>query len=370
MFWTNQIIALEAAAKDLACPVEYTEFVASSRSPPRPPAFIFGDFPAHLAPELFSEFEIPAAGCYEIRDAQVTYDAIILLHGHPVWTLALNHPDYYVSEVLERNFSNASALEVRHVPGSAAIIHGPGYNVFGHWLLDFLPRLYLLDLAGYDLHTTKLILPSQTERFALDLLQQIGIPSENLILYDDRTQLVRPDVLIVPTILRLRSRFNPLLSVASRFWTEKLLAGARSVANQIQNKRLFIARGPESSSRHFPTRDAILSRAADAGYEIVYPERLPFSEQIQLFRSASQVIGEYGSALHGTIHAPVGTTICALRGTSYHPGFAQSGLGECLGHRTGYVFGNTPPFAVDQVVEIDNGAFSRALAAMDMWGGR
>jgi hypothetical protein len=34
----------------------------------------------------------------------------------------------------------------------------------------------------------------------------------------------------------------------------------------------------------------------------------------------------------------------------------------------GYVFGKTPQFAQDQVVAIDEEEFSRALAAMEVWG--
>jgi capsular polysaccharide biosynthesis protein len=361
-------MALEEAARDPTRPVTYTEFAGASRSPPQPPAFLFGPFPAYLAPDLFLQFDVPAVGCYRLREAQVSYDAVILLQGQPVWSLALNHPDYYVPEALAANVPDLYSLKVRHIPGQAAIIHGPGYNIFGHWLADFLPRLYVLRRAGLDIGALKIILPRQIDGFVLEFLRLIGIPTENLVRHDHKAELLQPDELVVPTVMRLRNRFNPLLGAASRFWIERVLAADGRTPSPARGRRLFVSRGQNQHSRTIASRERIEARAADAGYDIVYPERLGLAEQIALFRSAGRIIGEYGSGLHGAIHAPAGAVICALRGTSHHPGFIQSGLAETFGHHLGYVLGQTERFAQDQLVTIEDDAFGQALAAMEVWG--
>jgi capsular polysaccharide biosynthesis protein len=361
-------MALEEAAQDTGHPVAYFEMASALRSPPPPPAFIFGPLPAYLAPALFSDFEIPAAGCYHLQDVQVTFDAIILLQGKPVWSLGLNQPPLHVPEVLARNVPGFDRLPVRRIRGRAAIIHGPGYNVFGHWLIDFLPRLYVLRRAGYDIEKLKIILPSSVEAFGPEFLRRIGIPADNIVWHDHRAELLQPDELIAPTVLRQRSRFSPLLAVATQYWLERVCdpAGPRPWAKK--GRRLFISRSQHPSNRGLKTRAAIEQRAAQAGYEIVHPERLALPEQIQLLRSAGRIMGEYGSGLHAAIYAPAGTAVCALRGTSNHPGFAQSGLAEVFGHHLGYVFAETPQFAEDQVLDIDIKTFDMALAAMEMWG--
>jgi hypothetical protein len=357
-------LALEAAAKDACRPVEYVEFSAATRAPPPPPAFIFGNLPAYLSRDLFGDFEVPAAGCYILRDAQVTYDAIILLQGQPLWSPALNHPHYYVPEVLARHVPNAARLPMRRIEGRAAIIHGPGYKVFGHWLIDFLPRLYILRRAGFDIATLTFIVPSDLHRFAREFLRLVGIPAAHLVAQDHRAELVQPDELIAPTMLRLRNRFNPLLAVASRFWLNRMeLPGTPHTG-----RRIFVSRSQSHGNRMLTSRDAIEARAVRAGYEIVFPERLSLPEQIALFRGAGRIIGEYGSGLHGAMHAPPGAVICALRGTSHHPGFAQSGLAERFGHHLGYVFGDTPEFAEDQCMDITSDAFDKAVAATEAWG--
>jgi hypothetical protein len=361
-------LSLEEVAQHAGHRVEYIEFAGASRSAAPPPAFIFGTLPAFLAPDLFSEFEIPAAGCYHLKDAQVTFDAIILLQGKPLWSLGLNQPAPHVPNVLALNVPNYHGLPVRRIRGQAAIIHGPGYNVFGHWLIDFLPRLYILRRAGYDITRLNIILPTSAEAFGPDFLRRIGIPADNIIWHDHKAELLQPDELIAPTVLRLRNRFNPLLGVATQFWLERVcaLAGSGPWANK--GRRLFLSRSRHPSNRGFATRAAIEQRATEAGYHIVHPEFLALPEQIQLLRSAGRIIGEYGSALHGAICAPAGTAVCALRGTSHHPGFAQSGLAEVFGHHLGYVFADTPRFAEDQVLHIDIETFDRAMAAMELRG--
>jgi len=362
------LMALEEAAKLTEHPISYVEMASAARSPPPPPAFIFGPLPAYLTPDLFSDYEVPAVGCYHLRDVQVTFDAIILLQGKPLWSLGLNHPPSHVPSALAGNVPDFDRLPVRRIPGQAAIIHGPGYNIFGHWLIDFLPRLYVLRRAGYDITNLNIILPAAAEAFGPEFLRRIGIPAENIVWHDHKAELLQPDELIAPTILRLGNRFSPLLGAATQFWIERVCnpAGARPWANK--RRRLFISRSQHPSNRDFRTRAAIEQRATEAGYEIVHPERLTLPDQIQLLHSAGRIIGEYGSGLHGALCAPAGTAVCALRGTSHHPGFAQSGLAEVFGHHLGYVFAETPRFAEDQVLDMDIETFDLALAAMEAWG--
>jgi capsular polysaccharide biosynthesis protein len=59
-----------------------------------------------------------------------------------------------------------------------------------------------------------------------------------------------------------------------------------------------------------------------------------------LFASAREIIGEYGSAFHATMFSAPDTPVCGLRGSDYHPGFVQSGIGDVFGQPTGWVFGS------------------------------
>ena len=343
----------------------YQEFGAAFHAPAKPPCFIFGTLPGFLAPDIFGEPAIGGVGCYRLQEAEVIFDGIILQQGAALWSLSLNHPRAHVQSVLSSQAAGWESLPVRHIAGQAAIIHGPGFDVFGHWLIDFLPRLFLLHRVGVDIQKIKLVLPATTPPFARHFLYLLGIPDENLVWHDQRAERIAPDELVIPSLLRLRSRFHPLLVAATRFWTDRFAAHAGMADEAPAGRRLFISRARLSGARRLRDRPAFEARAAKAGYEIVFPETLALSQQIRLFRSASHILGEYGSGLHGSIFSPPGSVICALRGTSHHPGFAQSGLAERFEQPIGYVFGSTPEHAGDVEFSIEDAAFEHALSAME-----
>ena len=348
--------------------ISYQEFDPPSRMAPTPPRFIFGTLPGYLAPDLYSEFDLGGVGCYRLHDTKVTFDAILLHKGVALWSLGLNHPEPHVRAILSAQAAGWASLPVRHVQGRAALIHGPGFDIFGHWLIDFLPRLYTLHLFGIEIETLRFILPAGTPGFARTYLRLIGIQETNLIWHDQLRETIQAEELLVPTLFRLRSRFNPLFGAATRFWLGRFAEHAKLPEPGETGDRLFVSRARSGGGRTLRARAEIEARAAASGYRIVCPELLSIPDQISMFRAASRIIGEYGSGLHGTMFSPQGAVICALRGTSHHPGFAQSGLAERFGHRLGYVFGQTPEHANEQEISIAIEDFSRAMAIIELLG--
>jgi len=343
----------------------YEEFGAPFRAPPKPPCFTFGTLPGFLAPDLYAETGIGGVGCYRLQASEVIFDGIVMQNGAALWSLALNHPRAHVQAVLTAQAAGWASLPVRRVEGQVAVIHGPGFDIFGHWLIDFLPKLFVLHRAGIDIQKIKLLLPASSPPFVRHFLSLIGIPNENLVWHDQRAERIAPDELVMPSVFRLRSRFHPLFVQATRFWLDRFSASAGLPDHAAADRRIFISRARLSGGRRLRERGAIEARALQAGYELVFPESLALAQQIRLFRSASHVLGEYGSGLHGSIFSQPGSVICALRGTSHHPGFAQSGLAEISDQPIGYVFGQSPEHAGDHEFSIDAGAFEHALSAME-----
>ena len=358
---------IEAAAERTDGRVVYQAFAPAQRAPAPPPLFTFGPLPGYLAQDLYAEWEIGAVGCYRLRDARLTWDAIALIGNEVLWSHALNHPEHHVRSVLERNVPGWASVRLRHVPGQAAIIHGPGFDVFGHWLIDFLPRLYVLRRAGLKIEALTFVLPTAMPGYAHEFLRLIGIPEGNMLFYDQKTELVQAEEFLVPTVLRLKNRFHPLIVAATRFWLDRFRQNAGILETPNAKERIFVSRRNHLSHRRLASRKKFEAIAQDAGYAIVHPQDLTLADQVRLFASAGRIVGEYGSALHSAIFAPEGTFVCALRGTSHHPGFAQSGLAERFGHRLGYVFGPTPEHAADAPFDIAEGAFITALEAIDLW---
>jgi len=99
----------------------------------------------------------------------------------PHWNVSRAGFAYNVAQIRRSSFDSPD----RFVPGEVAAIAGPSVGVWGHWLVDFLPRLCALHLAGYDLWKLRYILPKATPRFAVELLALPGIGAAALEWYDE-----------------------------------------------------------------------------------------------------------------------------------------------------------------------------------------
>ena len=64
--------------------------------------------------------------------------------------------------------------------------------------------------------------------------------------------------------------------------------------------------------RRLSNDEEIESIASSFGLELISPETLPISKQIELFSECAFVVGEFGSALHNTLFSPTDIPVLAL----------------------------------------------------------
>ncbi len=233
---------------------------------------------------------------------------------------------------------------MRRVSGQSLLLANSGHQIYGHWLADFLPKLYLLDRAGIDVDQLNILLPSNMGGFGLSFLQLLGFSDERIVHYDPDRETILPDQLVVPSTLRWGGRCSPVFAAAVAFLNERIDRNNRLTSSPM--KRLFLSRRESGrSGRPFLNEDLIEAAAVAAGFTLVSPEHLPLREQIALFRGATQIIGQYGSGLHATVFSGPGTIVCGLHGQLPATFDAlQSGIGERLAQPTGYIF-SLPPGA-------------------------
>jgi len=249
-------------------------------------------------------------------------------------------------------------------PGQCVMLVGPGYEIYGHWLVDFLPKLHLLRMGGHDLASLKFLIPSSTPEFGTRWLEFLGIRPAQLIRYEPFFDRVRVEQLLIPTVVRTNSRVSPVFAAAVGGLKELMPhAGGDRPAYP---SRIFISRAKANRhARWLNNRERIETMAQESGFTIVHPEHMTLLEQMQLFAGAREIIGEYGSALHGSIFAPAGTVVCALRGTkSPVAGFLQSAIGDALQQPTGYVFGETQDDPLESFT-VDEADFQLCLRLLE-----
>ncbi len=326
---------------------KFTEWLAPSRIMPASPRILFGAMPAAVANAYFGRQHLWAVGLYTAHDITIGAGPWLYHDGE-----LLSAPELHIRPelVTETPLPPATPSPGHKADGPHVLIVGHGYEIYGHWLAEILPKLGVLHAAGLDLDSLRLLLPHDTPGFALEMLRLLGFTEAQFVRFGGPFGSVTVGELIASSFLHNGVRYAATLEPTVRLLRERVERRFGRLAQGEYPSRVCIAR--RGGNRPCANRDMFESECAAAGFRIIAPETLPLLEQWRLFADAREIIGEYGSALHGAIFSRPGTIVCGLRGSGMHPGFIQSGIGEQLLQPTGYVFGvnesdDKGPFHID-----------------------
>jgi hypothetical protein len=200
-----------------------------------------------------------------------------------------------------------------------------GCRNYSHWLLDYLPRLQLLDDP-----TVPLLINQDPAPFQIESLALLGIERSRLV------ELAYPGTYAVDRLLYpalASSSFVPPHSFrpAVLDWLRAALLPTQR--SGCAGRRLFVSRGGESPPhrRRLINHAEIAEIAIGHGFEIVEAEKLPIGEQIRLFAEASVVAGPHGAGLTNIVFAPRGTRILELIGPALGKSAASLAYGRIAG---------------------------------------
>lgn len=228
----------------------------------------------------------------------------------------------------------ATALPVRCDPRPALVFHGWGVQVYGHFLIEMLPKLLLAArfpaLFGNALPVLDRAMP---DWLIAILREHCGIDPSRAIWFDSRAEQLDLDQAVILPLLTRVGGYHPL--------TGPLVDGfvARTaIAPERPTPRLFVARGDFSNPaapRRRLTNEAELAGIVERefGFAPIHPEILPFAEQVGLFAQAEAVVGQAGSGMHNALFAPAGCRIGMIR----FPAPDQSAIASLRGHRIAYL---------------------------------
>lgn len=240
-----------------------------------------------------------------------------------------------------------------------------GCRNYSHWLLDYLPRLNLLEDRAVPLLINQDPAPFQIESLAL-----LGIERSRLV------ELAYPGTYAIDHLL------YPALASSSIMpphpFRPAVLEWLRAALLQPQwtgrtGRRLFVSRGGESSpyGRRLINHAEIVEIAIGRGFEIVEAEKLPIAEQISLFAEASIIAGPHGAGLTNIVFAPSGTRVVELIGPALgksEVSLAYVRIAAQLGQEFQRVVGSPAPgyglagnHLPNETYTIDARAFQKAL---------
>ncbi|WP_428395500.1 glycosyltransferase family 61 protein [Lichenicoccus sp.] len=205
------------------------------------------------------------------------------------------------------------------------VVCGPGHRIWGHWIVEFLPRIEVARQTFGDCFDDILLaLPSDAPAWVVGLIKFVfAIPEHRLRRYDpvrDRLLLAQ---CVIPSFCHSDEWvFHPFV---------RELFDRLKPADCAPVRHVFVSRSGEglTSNRVLHGREHLETLAAARGYEVVRPEALTFTEQFALFAGARRIVGEAGSGMHTALVSEAGTIVASLGMTNP----IQLRIGELCGHR-------------------------------------
>jgi capsular polysaccharide biosynthesis protein len=143
-------------------------------------------------------------------------------------------------------------------------------------------------------------------RFQKESLEMLGIDAQQIINTVDVAVLTAKNI-VVPCHQIMNGREIP--SWVIQYLRDQFLSTAAKTARP-ENRRIYISR--RSADRRLENEIEIISNLKYYGFSPVELEKLPFREQIRLFREAQVVISPHGSGLANLVFSSPGTKVIEL----------------------------------------------------------
>jgi capsular polysaccharide biosynthesis protein len=199
---------------------------------------------------------------------------------------------------------------------------GPQLGAFGDFMLQYLPRYVWASMSGALPNVPVLInvpIPATIEQAIAALLPEGG---EIIKVRPFQPVFVErlwcaSNLTYAPAREVMDERYSPdhtfpspdMMVPVVREMKRRMF---RHMRPQVGARKIFLARRP-TRWRKLVNAPEIEAIAAEAGFDVVYPEELEFIEQVNLLANSSHVVAPEGSALFLCHFATPGTKVCILQ---------------------------------------------------------
>jgi capsular polysaccharide biosynthesis protein len=257
---------------------------------------VFDLYRTYLFPELsvtcIARGRIATSEGTVISPDDRVFDQFTHQWGDPIWR----------NKVFEQ--PGLGRLERRVGTWATLIVPASGINV-GHWLMDGVLRLAVLEAAGAE-KEARLIVPDTKPKYTQPL-EALGYGPDR---YDGlREGHWEVERLLVPSYLAPPGFIRP--------WAGRWIRTRLGVENgKPGTRRLWISRS-RARYRRLQNEEVIFRLLEKAGFEEVELEGLSFRKQVSLLSQAEAVAGPHGAGMTNLLFVPRGARILEL----FPPGF-------------------------------------------------
>jgi hypothetical protein len=180
-----------------------------------------------------------------------------------------------------------------------ALTGGGAVHNYGHWLIDVLPRIYLLKESGLFDTVDWFMVPNYEFDYHKESLKMLGI-DESKIINGQLVHHIQADAVIASTAPRGERSFlipDWVTNLHRKYLlTEAILDDKPSPA------MVYISR-KDSGLRKVTNEDSVIDALKVLGFEILLSSKLSFREKINLFYKAKVIVSASSAGLGSLFYA-------------------------------------------------------------------
>jgi capsular polysaccharide biosynthesis protein len=213
------------------------------------------------------------------------------------------------------------ALPVRKIEGCFIVLVSNAYQVYGHWIVDILPRLWLAMNHCPSGVNPSIILPIDTPAYAISIIEKL-FGKNDYVYHDIYRENLNLEEVYSPSLLHNSHYFHVAINDFISFVLNHDFINNTRKLNTKSLKHIFITRqkfrdSSSSYARSMINEDEVLELMREMGFEIISPEDFSWEDQVRIFSDAEIIIGEAGSAMHNTIFSGEGAIVICLNPTNH-----------------------------------------------------
>jgi hypothetical protein len=268
--------------------------------------------------------------------------------GNYLWDAGLEHWTYFNIGFMETVFK---LPKPKYYRGRVAVLAHPwGYQTFGHWMFDVLPRFGLIERTLGLESIDYFAVGHDNKAFQKRSFERIGIPEDKIIPFDAKAH-IRADCIVLPSIAKYNNQHlqRASLEYLRRLYCPRGLHGRK--------RRIYISR-KDASFRHLHQENELLDSLRKIGFEECVLTGKSQEEVAALFGSAEVVTGPSGSGFMNMVFCQPGCLVIEIFTPYFFPPFEWALAHDCQLHFACY-FGDDRvmkperPMAYTKNIDVD-----------------
>lgn len=296
---------------------------------------------------LRKEVKSSSVGYYEVKNVKVhglglfTVNNEVLIHsdkiGTTLSTIKSNRIDTFLSDIKfsGNNISIKTNKKNILIDEKVIVLSQRGFNIYGHWLIDLLPRLAFCERMLVQ--NVKVILPKGIPKYAFELLKYFGVEKNRIIEHDYKYETLHCKDAIIPSASRSGNDLSHIHPCIGNYF-DRIIDNCNLIEKDTAPYLYLSRKGERNQMRRLINRNEVENVLDKFPFVSIQPEKLSFLEQFSLYKNAKIIIGEYGSALHNSLFGSKDLKVISLSG-NHILSFIQHRLCEVKDQQIGYVFG-------------------------------